>query len=172
MNEIPPVEPSGADGSQTIGVALTPVPIVPPMQVISIPLHSNVPEAIEGLVVTHSRNLGGDVSARLIAASMRDTSNQLAAANEAIEKKDSELSELRNNVSDLRVDKAKLEASIQAIIGNNRIKQACTFIGTALLGVAVDLYKDDLTNAAYVIGFLGVAALIFVILPFFEGGSK
>jgi hypothetical protein len=159
MGQIPTAPNSGTEGNQAVGTSIVPVAIAPPMQAAS------VPDAIDGLIATHSRNLGGDVAARLLAASMRQTSNQLAAAHETIAEQSSELRAANTAITDLRVENASLLARLNEMIGTNRIKQFTTFVATAVLGVAVDLYKDDLSIPALLLGLLGIGLLLFASLP-------
>ncbi|MES2669918.1 MAG: hypothetical protein V4673_05775 [Pseudomonadota bacterium] len=160
MSDIPKISAAGGDGSQVIGTSLVPSDAAPPLQAAS------VPDAIDGLIATHSRNLGGDVAARLLAASMRDTSNQLAAAHQKISDFQNELKEANIKITELRVEAAQLTARLREILGNNRVKQAATFVGTALLGLAVDLYKNALVAPASLLFIFGFCLLIFVVLPF------
>lgn len=165
MNNIPEISSSGVDGSQVVGTAIIPSSVAPPLQTAS------VPDAIDGLIATHSRNLGGDVAARLLAASMRDTSNQLAAAHHKISELSDDLKDSSMTISNLRVQKARIESRLEEVIGGNRIKNASVFVGTAILGVAVDLFKNNSMVPALLLSILGASLLIFVVLPF-SGGKN
>lgn len=165
MSDIPEISATGVDGSQITGTSLVPLDVAPPLQAMS------VPDAINGLIATHSRNLGGEVSARLLAASMTDTSNQLAAAHHRISEHGTELKEANVTITDLKIENAQLKARLGEILGNNRIKQGVTFVGTALLGVAVDLYKNGILVAASLLSILGFCLLAFVVIPL-NGNKK
>jgi len=156
MSQVPTAPASGTEGSQAVGTAIIPTTLAPPMQL----QPSSVPDAIDGLVATHSRNLGGDVAARLLAGSMRDTSNQLAAAHETIAENARELKAANGVITDLRVELAGLKARLAAAVGTNQTSQVTTFIGTALLGVAVDLYKDGQIVIASLLGIFGLGLLV------------
>lgn len=166
MNEIPKISSSGVDGTQVSGASLMPVSAAPPLQ------SASVSDAVEGLLATHSRSLGGDVAARLLAASMRENSNQLADAHRKISEVENCLVNENKTNSDLRVENAKLRARIDELLGSARLKQGIIFIGTTLLGVAVDLYKDELMNLAFLLAILGSFLLLFVVLPIGGGRSK
>ncbi|MGS1121756.1 hypothetical protein [Rhodanobacter sp. UC4436_H3] len=159
MSEIPKAISTGVDGTQSQGSALVPTAIAPPMQV------ATVPDAIDGLLATHSRNLGGDVAARLLAASMRDTSNQLAAAHQTISERNAEARSTAETMTSLRIEIAQLKERLSQAHSSSRTKSICTFVGTALLGVAIDLFKNNLTNAAVLIGLLAAGLLLFVVIP-------
>lgn len=166
MSEVPDPTSTGVEGTQTQGLAVVPATLAPPMQI------SSVPDAIDGLLATHSRNLGGDVAARLLAASMRHTSNQLAAAHETISIKNSEEKAAIETITKLKVEIAELGGRLKQIQGASRTGSVCTFVGTALLGVAIDLYKSNVSVGAVLTGLLGVALLLFVISKMREESSK
>lgn len=166
MSQVPTAPASGTEGSQAVGTAIIPATIAPPMQAAS------VPDAIDGLIATHSRNLGGDVAARLLAASMRDTSNQLAAAHETIGEQVRELRAANGVITDLKVELASLKARLNEAIGATQTKQVATFVGTSLLGVAVDLYRNSLIVVASLLGILGLGLLVFAALSTRGGKNK
>jgi len=91
---------------------------------------------------------------------MRDTSNQLAAAHETIAENARELKAANGVITDLRVELAGLKARLAAAVGTNQTSQVTTFIGTALLGVAVDLYKDGQIVIASLLGIFGLGLLV------------
>lgn len=159
MGEVPDPTTSGVDGTQLVGTAIMTTIIAPPMQ------SASVPDTIDGLVATHSKNLGGDVGARILAASFRQTSNQLAGAHARIAEQEVELRVANTAITELKVENAKLTAQLTTIAGTNRIKHACTFIGTAMLGLAVDLFKNNVATPAILLAVLGAALLVFVVLP-------
>lgn len=159
MSEVPDSTASGVDGTQARGLSLVPTSVAPPMQ------SSVVADAIEGLVATHSRNLGGDVAAKLLAASMRQTSDQLAGAHHAISVKDTEIQRLSSLVASLQSQIAGQSERIVGLQSTFRAKAIATFVGTALLGVAIDLYKSGIVPASVLTTLLGIGLFVFVLLP-------
>lgn len=165
MAQVPSVSSDSTSGTQTVGPPLVYSVIAPPMQA------ATVPDAIDGLIATHSRNLGGDVSARLIAASMRQTSNQLDSAYETIATQASDLKVANSVITDLKVENASLTTKLNEVIGSNRLRQITTFVGTALLGMAVDLYKNGLIPSSLLLGLLGLGLLVFTSIPSRRGNK-
>ena len=165
MSDVPEPTPSGVDGNQARGSSLVSAIPSPPMQ------STVVADAVDGLVATHSRNMGGDVAAKLLAASMRQTSDQLASAHQIIADRDAEIRRCHAESSDLKIQVASLSERMSGLQSTYRAKGFCTFVGTALLGLAIELYKQKLTTPSVVVGALGLALLVFVLLPH-TGGTK
>ncbi|WP_267094508.1 hypothetical protein [Xanthomonas sacchari] len=159
MSDVPDPTASGVDGTQARGSALVPTSVAPPMQ------STVVADAVDGLVATHSRNLGGDVAAKLLAASMRQTSDQLASAHHIIAEKDSQIHKLHIENSTLKIKAAGQSEKINSLQGTYRAKAVATFVGTALLGVAIDLYKSGTGPASVITALLGAGLLVFALLP-------
>lgn len=121
----------------------------------------SVAQKIEGLAATHSRSMGGELSANLIAGSFAQLSADLQSAKQ-------ELTETREQLRQSQLDLSK--ASQKCAVFDDREKREtqhrllrnfCIFAGTTFLGIAIDLCKNSFDTAGYVTGALGTLLLIF-----------
>jgi hypothetical protein len=118
-------------------------------------------EAIEGLAATRSRSMGGEVAATLFAGCFSQVSQDLATARESLREKESEFQHVLQGLSDEKTKAAVLQERLDAMARSQHIKQVCILVGTATIGVAIDLYKNSqgLERLSYLVGALGVILL-------------
>lgn len=130
-----------------------------------------IAQAIEGLAATKARSLGGDVGATLLAGSFTQLTHDLETTRRALRLKENDFQRVTNELATSTTHAAVLDERLGSISRNQRIRQLAVFAGTALAGVAIDLWKSDMTKVAAIVGVLGVALLLFgALTP--TGGAK
>jgi hypothetical protein len=158
-NETPKPRDSGVSGTQEKGeepqgVLETLPPLTRPA------LH----DAFIGLTATRPRNFGGDFNAALIGSMVDHFSQESIDAKQSLKQKNQELRDTIDELSAAKIELATLREKLGAAAGLSRVKQTCTFIGTAVLGIAVDLYKNNFT-ISYLVGVSGavlIAMTLFI----------
>lgn len=166
MTDIPKPDDSGVIGTQEPGTETTGALVsVPPMQSMT------MTQAIEGLAATRPRSLGGDVSAAFVAAAMSQTSQELQATRQSLQRKEDQLQLALDDLTVAKVEIARLNGHLDVASSSQRLRRFSIFAGTALLGVAVDLYKNNYINMSYLIAALGAGLLLFGWLSPSRGGS-
>lgn len=149
-NDTPEPTESGVSGTQEKGEESTGViEMLPPLG------KQTLQDTFIGLTATRPRNFGGDFNATLIAGMIDHFSQESIDAKESLKQKNDELSEKIDELSAARIEIATLKERLGAAAGLSRVKQICTFAGTVALGIAVDLYKNNL-NISYLVGAIGV----------------
>lgn len=125
---------------------------------------------VQGLAANKSKSFGGEIGASLLAASFSQMANDL-------ESKNIEIKELRDkleNKSD-ELHKWKQRASVleERVEANGKIRtlgNIAITLGTALLGISIELYRNSLTVQSYVVTSIGVGLML---LGWFTGiGGK
>jgi hypothetical protein len=159
MNEPPIQVESGASGAQVAG----------PIDQLSIdatpPTHGlHIARVLEGLVVTHPRSFGGEVTANLLYASFAQLSHDLETTRNNLKIRDEQLQKLQDELACKKTTIAVLRERLGNIEFNQIIKQIATFTGTACLGLAADLYKNNLDHISYFIGGIGIILLLASLL--------
>jgi F0F1-type ATP synthase assembly protein I len=152
-NETPNPKDSGVSGTQEKGeVRQGVVEALPPLNRLA--LH----DTFIGLTASRPRNFGGDFNATLIGGMIDHFSQESIEAKQALKEKNQELSNKIEELSSAKIEIATLKEKLGAAAGLSRVKQTCTFIGTAVLGVAVDLYKNNF-SISYLVGIIGVVLI-------------
>lgn len=148
-NETPNPRDSGVSGTQEKGDE--PQGVLETLPPFSRPA---LRDAFIGLTATRPRNFGGDFNAALIGSMVDHFSQESIDAKESLKQKNEELRDSIDELSVAKIEIATLREKLVAAAGVSRVKQTCTFIGTAVLGVAIDLYKSNL-NISYLVGITG-----------------
>jgi hypothetical protein len=152
----PPIQvDSGVNGTQAAG------PLEPQAIDATPPTHGlPITHVFEGLAATRSRSLGGEVAASLIAGSFTQLAHDLDITRKDLRMRDEQL---RKANDELGSSKAKI-AVLTERLGNTgrtqQLKQLSIFLGTALMSVAVDLYKNNLDKISYLLGLAGAILLL------------
>jgi hypothetical protein len=154
--DIPTPPQSGSAGTQQPADA-SQTPPEPYSPLAGLPLA----QRFEGLAATRPRNLGGEVAATLIAGSFTQLSEDLRVHREQAIDARAKVAELQDNLGTCRTRAAVLEERLSAVEKTQTVRHVSIFAGTALVAVAIDLYKAQLTPSAVVVGLLGVALLVF-----------
>ncbi|MCX7156293.1 MAG: hypothetical protein NTW45_07620 [Rhodocyclales bacterium] len=129
-------------------------------------------QRVEGLAATHARNLGGEVAATLIAGSFSQLSDDLRIQREQNAEQLAKTSRLQDDLTTYRTQTAVLEERLRAVERTQSVKQVAVFAGTAMLAVAVDLYKGQLDALAAIVAVLGAGLLVFSWFTGHGGTSK
>lgn len=163
MSNMPTPTDSGASGTQQ-GDQVPDVQVESPMT--GLPIVTTM----EGLAAGHARSMGGEVTAALIVGSFKQMNHNLQEAQK-------ELHDLRNKLevdlgqlSDHKVKTAVLEERVKSFSRDRNIKNLCITIGMALIGIAIDLFRNNLRLLGVLMVILGVVLLLIGWLSP-EGGS-
>ena len=116
--------------------------------------------------------MGGEVAANLIAGSFTQLSHNLQETRQDLQSTREKLEKTQEELSEYKTKTAVLQAKVGAYSKGRHLKNICIAAGTALIGIAIDFYRNNFDKFAYIVGLLG-ALLIF--LGWFskeEGGEK
>jgi len=127
---------------------------------------------MEALATNRPRSLGGEVAASLIAGSFTQLSHDLEVTRADLRTRDDQLRTVHVELGEARVKIAALRERVGSINRMQHLKQLSIFSGTALLGVAVDLYKNNLEKLSYLLGIIGVILLLTAWLTQRVGGEE
>lgn len=156
MAEIPTPVETGVAGTQQLGPVRSAPPDATP------PLHGlPMTQVIEGLAASRPKSFGGEVPAALVAGAVTHLSHDLRAAQRAAQTKDDQLQQALRDLSQAKERIATLTERLSAAQGSQRLKQICIFIGTALLGLSVDMYKNNMEKPSFLLAILGGSLLLF-----------
>lgn len=155
-NEIPDPKTTGVFGEQERGEE-------PQTTYQIIPRHA-LRDTVMGLTANRPKNFGGDLSATLIGSVVEHITQESIDIKHTLELKNNELRAIIDELSAATVKIAKLEVNLETAIAVSRIKQACIFIGTAVTGISIELFRNNFP-ISYLIGIFGLA-LIFLPLLF------
>lgn len=155
--EVAPVD-SSSDGSQTAQTNPSSKPAYP---IAAVEFGASpLPEAICRISQANPRSLGGEIGAALIAAATVHLSHEL------LENKN-ELRETRNKANDLQATIAKkdvhiavLTERIESVSRGKHIRNTFMVLGTALLGFAVELFRNKLTEYGWSCAFIGIVIIL------------
>ena len=167
MTEVPKPRDSGVSGTQEVGADnTTALQVIPPMQSVT------MTQAIEGLAASRPRSLGGDVSAAFIAAAMSQMSQELQATRGSLREKEERLQVLSDELTQVKVRNASLTSHLGVAGKTQRLRQFSIFAGTAILGISVDLFKNENMSLALLTAAIGIGLLVFGWLSPAIGGGE
>ncbi|NNG60165.1 hypothetical protein HKD51_01060 [Pseudomonas fragi] len=152
-NEIPNPKDSGVSGTQEKGGEYL-GPIEAPLILSRQSLH----DTFIGLTEKNPRNFGGDFNATVVASMISHCSQESADAKHFLKQKDQELRANTNELSAAKVEIAKLTEQLKSAVGISRATQGCTFLGTVILGFAVELYRSNF-KISVLAGVVGAALI-------------
>lgn len=152
LTDIPVSENKGSSGGQTSPQNGHEVIEKPPFQ--------DVSRVVQGLAANKSKSFGGEIGASLLAASFSQMSNDLDLRN-------SEIKELRDKLENKseELHKWKQRASVleERVSANGRIRtlgNIAITLGTALVGISIELYRNNLSVASYVVTAIGAGLML------------
>jgi len=155
MSDLPVPSESGVSGTQVAG------PIMEHLSAQPTPTHGLLmAETMDFLAATRSRNLGGEIGARLLSASFAEISHNLTVTREDLRERDDQLRNTQNDLGNAKATIAVLRERVGAIGRVQHLKQLSVFAGTVLMGVAIDLYKSNIEKTSYLLGTVGLILLI------------
>ncbi len=166
MNEIPKPTETGSAGTQQAGTsALVTVTEESPLSGLPIT------QRVEGLAASHPRSMGGEVAANLIAGSFSQLSHDLQTTRDELNSTRGELKQALTDLSDIRIRAAVLEERANAAERDKHLKNLSIATGTILIGIGIELYRNNFDKFGFIVGGLG---LLLVILGWFtrKGGAE
>ena len=129
---------------------------------VAAPLEGVLLSTVKGLAITHPKSLGGESNAAFLAGIVHHLTEDLESVKRKLEAKELGISELTNELSDSRIRAAELTEQLKSATQSSRVNQWTGIIGTALLGIALDMYKNNM-SLSYVVALLGSCILILPI---------
>jgi len=126
------------------------------------PLEGVLLKTVKGLAENHPRSLGGDTNAAFLAGIVHHLTNDLESVKSKLNTKDAQTLELTTQLTNSRINETKLIEQLDSANKTSRINQWTGIIGTALLGIALDMYKSNM-QLSYAVGLLGGIILLLPI---------
>lgn len=156
MSEIPIPPDSGSAGTQaSVSGELARIDRESPLKGLPIT------QKVEGLAATHSRSMGGEVAANLIAGSFSQLSHDLQTTRLELNECSSQLRQRTSDLSDSRIEVAVLRERLTTSSRDRHLKNFCIFAGTTLIGIGIEFYKSPSEKAGIISGIFGIGLLIF-----------
>jgi hypothetical protein len=159
VTEIPKPTETGSAGTQQAGTGAL-VTIAEESPLSGLP----ITQRVEGLAATHPRSMGGEVAANLIAGSFSQLSHDLQTTRDELNNTRGELKQALNDLSNTRTRAAVLEERASTAERDRHLKNLSITAGTVLIGIGIELYRNDFNKFGIIIGGLG---LLFVFLGWF-----
>jgi len=151
----PPPAESGVSGTQQKGEVIELSADTAP------PLEGVLLSTIKNIARKNPKNLGGDSTSLFVNGIIHHLTDEIENLKKQIKEKDELLKTTRDNLISSKIDLTAITEKLKAADQHSRKNQWTGIIGTALLGVAIDLYKSGL-NISYLVGLFGA---IIVALP-------
>lgn len=166
MTEIPKPTDTGSSGTQQVGKDEL-VAVAKENPFLGLP----ITQRVEGLAATHSRSMGGEVAANLIAGSFSQLSHDLQTTRQELSETRTELNQTLGELSETKTRAAVLEERANAAERDKHLKNLSITAGTALIGIGIELYRNNFDKFGYIVGGFGV---LLVILGWFsrKGGDE
>ena len=168
INHIETPEPSnsGTDGSQAEGDLTSELIEARPLEGLQIA------QAIEGLAASNTRAFGGEVASALIAGVTSQLASELQYTKQDVTRLRNEIDVLKESLSGANIQKAVLEERIESYRSNRHLKNLGIFLGTTLLGVGIQLFKNELDTYGYASLIFGALLLGMCWYSAPKGGDK
>lgn len=167
MTDIPKPVETGSTGTQQIGTTRDVLAEqVSPLQGLPIA------RIVEGLAATRYRSMGGEVAANLIAGSFTQLSHNFQETKQELQTTRRELESAREELSDYKTKAAVLQERVSNIFRDRHLKNLSITVGTVLIGLGIEFYRNNLEKASYIVGGLGI---LLIFLGWFSrdgGGEK
>lgn len=128
-------------------------------------------DAITGIAESHSRSLGGGISAKLMQAMALQMTSDLHAARGDLKDSIDKCDSLRDSNALLEKNVAVLNERLQSTSRTKHIKNFAIFSGTTLLGSAIEFQKNGHAGYALISALFG---LVLILLGWFtvpKGGE-
>lgn len=154
--DIPKPPGGGSTGTQQ-PEASDITPIEPYSPLAGLPLAQRV----EGLAATRPRNFGGEIAANLLAGSFSQMSKDLQIQRESASAANERANQLQRELGTANTRVAVLEERLAAHERTQNVKHIAIFAGTALLAVAIDLFKAEMKVVGAIVAILGAGLLFF-----------
>lgn len=139
-------------------------------EIIEKPPFQDMSQVVQGLAANKSKSFGGEIGASLLAGSFTQMANDLESKN--IEIKEIRVS-LENKYEELHKWKQRASVLEERVNANGKIRtlgNIAITLGTALVGISIELYRNALTAPSFVVAAIGVS---LIMLGWFTGiGGK
>lgn len=155
--EVSPVD-SSSDGSQTLQ-RNPPSTLASPLAAVEFGA-SPLPEAICRISQVSPRSLGGEIGATLIAAATTHLSHELLEKKTELRESRNKTNELEATIARKNVHIAVLSERIESVSRGKHIRNTFMVLGTALLGFAVELFRNSMTEYAWSCAFIGAVIIL------------
>lgn len=161
MNTIPSPKDTGTTGTQ-VQTSDSASLVESPRSLEGLP----IADAITGLASTNARSLGGEVAAGLLAGSFAQLSHELQDAKSRVIELTGELKSSEQEKHDWKEKASVLQERVNANQTIRSLGNISITLGTALIGVGIELYRNQLFNVSYLCSAIGVG---LVLLGWFSG---
>ena len=167
MTDVPQPQDTGSSGTQQAAS--------PELSIVErgSPLHGLlITQTVEGLAATRSRSMGGEVAASLLAGSFSQLSFDLQATRNELKEVREDLSRKAEEFSDIKTKAAVLQERVTAHERDRHLRNLSIAVGTILIGVGIELFKNNFDKFGLIAGGMGV---LLVFLGWFskkEGAEK
>ncbi|WP_159095340.1 MULTISPECIES: hypothetical protein [unclassified Stenotrophomonas maltophilia group] len=129
--------------------------------------------AVNGIVESRPRALGGDVSAQFVQGALISFQDQLRAAKQSGARAQTANDKLSGELSEVREDNARLRSELRGMKSNHALSSLGMTGATILVGVAVDGYKNGSEKLAIVCVVIAAALIIGGwLIPNLKGKDK
>jgi hypothetical protein len=158
---IPVPQDTGATGTQeqkNDSVSLVESPQPPEGMIIA--------DRVNGLASTNSRSLGGEVAAGLISSTFTQMSHDLQDAKSQIRYLTKELKTSEQGKHEWKEKASVLQERVEANQTIRTLGNISITLGTALLGIGIELYRNNLEGLSYLISAIGGS---FILLGWLSG---
>lgn len=153
--EIPKPTDTGSAGTQQAGTGEI-VAIAKESPFAGLP----ITQRVEGLAATHSRSMGGEVAANLIAGSFSQLSYDLHTTRQELGDVRQELKQTIGELSHAKTRAAVLEERANAAERDRHPRNISITVGMALIAIGIDLYRSNFDKFGYIIGGFGCLLVI------------
>lgn len=155
MTNIPIPQDSGSLGSQQTSSA-PPVTTTPDSPLEGLPI---IARRVEGLVITHPQDMGGNVVATLLSGMLSQTSDDLQKTRIELNNAHENYSRLSQECSEAKTKSAVLQEKVDANARVQDQREIGIFIGTVIVGIGIELYKNNIEKLGWIVGALGLLLL-------------
>ena len=160
MSEVPTPQDTGSTGSQEASAGeLVRVNKESPLKGLPIA------QRIEGLAATHSRSMGGDLSAILIAGSFAQLSADLQSTKQELTDIREQLRQSQTDLSKANMKCAVFEDRERKEPQHRHLKNFCIFAGTTILGIGIEVSRGGSDKIGYITCAIGILLLVFGWIP-------
>jgi hypothetical protein len=156
MIDVPIPQETGSSGTQQ--TALTEVLLVENAS----PIYGlPITQAVQGLVASNSKNMGGEVTAKLLLASLNQMAYDFQATKNELKSTLVELQSTSKELSAIKVTAAVLDERVNSIVREQRGKDIFNIVGGLLIGISYDLFKGNFNIYGFILAGLGLLLLYF-----------
>jgi len=138
-DELPSVNDSGVSGTQLEGSSTELAPTLAPLEGVLV-------GTVKGIAERNPRGLGGGTNAALMTGIVHHITEDADRAKKRLEERDLQILSLRDELTSAKVENATLSERVSAARTHSRIGQWSGILGTTILGLTVDMYKNQIST--------------------------